>query len=305
MGFNFKKVAAGVGAVVNPISTGITAGGYYAGNGVSQVLHKALNPGSTTQDQVPLETAEQRAARLKLMGFADTGTYGNFTAGADIGIQPGDYNMTSTELAGQSELEKLLSSGIPSQFKMGDDALASLLTTDPAAIQAQFDPFKAQVQRQITESNNALKRGAGFAGNLYSTGTIKGLGDIQARGNETLTSQLAALTNDALNRRLSAIPLAYQSGTAKENLNQGRIASAYQYGSLPRTLSNSATDASNAELIRRRNELLLPINAAQSVAGQNANFGVPSVTVQDPNPMMDLLTAIIGGGSKVLAAKGA
>ncbi len=277
--------------------------GAVATGGLS-LLPDVLNPGSTTQSQVPLETPEQKAARKKLLQFADTGIYNGYQAGADVGIRPGDYGMTGIEQTGQSQLQNLLKSGIPDQYKMGDAALRDLLNPDPNAIQAQFDPFKAQVQRQITDSNTALKRGAGFAGNLYSTNTIRNLGDIQNRGNETLTAQLASLTNDALNRRLQAIPLAYQSGTAQENLNQGRIAASQQFGGLSRTLGNASTDAANAELLRRRAELLQPINAASTVSGQNANFGVPSVTVQNPNPMLDLLTAVISGGSKIAAARG-
>lgn len=285
MGFNLNR---GLTAV----STG----------GLSEAA-RLFDTGMTTQEQVPLETPEQRAARLKLAEFMNTGKFGNFTAGADIGIKPGDYNMTGLEKTGQSELQKLLSSGIPSQFSLGDKALADILNPNPNSISASFDPFKQQTERQIAESNTALKRGAGFAGNLYSTNTIKGLGDIQARGNETLTAELARLTNQALDRRLQATSLAYQSGTAQENIIQNRIGASQQYGGLQRDLSNAGTAEANAELLRRRNELLLPINTATNIAGTNANFGVPSVSVQNPNPLLDLLTAVISGGSKIAAAK--
>ena len=338
-------------AIPAAIGVGSALGSYLGNKGKKE----------TTAEQVPLETKEQREARQALLEFARTGKYGDFTAGADIGVQSGDYSMTGLEQQGQSALERLLGSAIPgvpsqfdmgdqalagffdpandpqraSQYAMGDDALATLLNTDPAYIQSQFDPFKTQVQRQIAESERALKRGAGFAGNLYSTNTIRGLGDIQARGNETLTAQLASLTNDALNRRLAAIPLAYQSGAASEGLtaanlnrrlsavplayqsgaaradidarnegiNQSRIASAYQYGGLPRALSNAATSESNAELIRRRNESLLPINTLQSVAGQSANFGVPSVTIPEQNPWLDLLNSIVQAGGQYYGSK--
>jgi len=272
------------------------------------LLGDILNPiigtgGSTTQTQIPLETPEQKAARLKLAEFMNTGQFGNFTAGADAGVKAGNFNITGAEQQGQTALQQLLNGGIPSQFKLGDQALADLLNPNPAYIQSQFDPFKSQVQRQISESNNALKRSAGFAGNLYSTSTIKSLGDIQNRGNETLTSQLAQLTNDALNRRLQAIPLAYQSGNAQQDVLQNQIAASQQYGGLTRNLANASIDQANAELLRRRNELLLPLNAATTLSGQNANFGVPDVTVQNPNDMLSLLESIISGGSKVIAAK--
>jgi hypothetical protein len=86
-------------------------------------------------------------------------------------------------------------------------------------------------------------------------------------------------------------------------LTLGRVGASQTYGALPRNLNNASVAERNAETLRRRNELLLPINAATSVAGQNANFGVPDVTVQNPNPMLDLLTVLIGGGSKIMAAK--
>lgn len=267
------------------------------------LVSKALKNNSTTQSQEVMETPEQRAARLKLAQFMNTGKFGDFTAGEDLGLGLGDYKTTGIENTGLSELQKLLTSGIPSQYAMGDNALKDLLNPDPNYIQSQFDPFKAQVDRQIKDSNTALKRNAGFAGNLYSTNTIKGLGDIQARGNETLTAQLASLTNDALNRRLQAIPLAYQSGTAQENINQGRISSAFNYGGLERTLNDARIKSADAEKLRKRNELLMPLNTAQSLASTNAQFGVPEVTVQNPNPYMDLLQSIISGGSKLVASK--
>jgi hypothetical protein len=252
--------------------------------------------GSKTVSQVPLETPEQRAARQALMGFANTGTFGQFTAGAEVPLNYGDYGITGLEQQGQTALQGLLKGGIPDQYKMGDTALQSFLTTNPADIQAQFDPFKAQVQRQTAESDRSLKRGAGFAGNLYSTNTIRGLGDIQARGNETLTSQLANLTDSAAQRRLQAVPLAYQSAESQQNAKLQQISASQQYGALTRQLNDASLKARDAEILRRRQELQLPIQAAQSVAGTQAQFGVPSVTT---SPYADLLGMIgqIGGAA--------
>lgn len=250
--------------------------------------------GKKKTSQVPLETPQQRAARQMLTDFASTGKFGNFTAGEDIGLGYGDFNATGLETSGLSSLQKLLNGGIPDQYKMGDQALKGFLTSDPNQIQASFDPFKAQVERQIAESNRALKRNAGFAGNLFSTNTIRGLGDIQARGNETLTAQLANLTNQALDRNLSAIPLAYQSGREQEGIQMGRIGASQQYGGLTRMLNDASIKARDAELLRRRQELQMPIDAAKSVAGTPSQFGVPSI---ETNPLQDLLGLVgkIGG----------
>jgi hypothetical protein len=257
-----------------------------------------------TIQQVPLETPEQKAAREKLMQFAQTGIFGDFKAGDQVPLGYGDYNTTGIEQQGLSSLQGLLQSGIPDQFKMGDQALQDLLATSPQQIASQFEPYKAQVQRSINESNTALKRGAGFAGNLYSTETIRNLGDIQARGNETLSSQLASLTNEALNRRLQAVPLAYQSGQAQENIAQNRIGSAMQYGGLTRQLNDASIKARDAELLRRRQELQLPINAAGTVAGQNANFGISNVPYQQPSQLADILGLVANIGGRFMGAGG-
>jgi len=244
--------------------------------------------------QVPLETAEQRAARQKLIEFANTGKFGDFEAGAELPLGYGDFDATGIEQTGLSNLQNLLKSGIPDQFRMGDAALEDILQTDPAKIQAQFDPFKAQVERQIRDSNTALKRNAGFAGNLYSTDTIRQLGDVEARGNETLISQLANLTNEAINRRLQAIPLAYESGRMKEDIQQGRISAGMTYGGLTRQLNDAKIKARDAEIQRRRSELQLPIQAAQTVAGGPPEFGIPEVK---SSPYQDVLALAgqIGG----------
>ena len=256
--------------------------------------------GKKKTSQVPLETAEQKLARQKLMGFAESGKFGDFRAGEAVPLGYGDYGVTGYEQQGLSNLQQLLSQDIPEQYRLGDDALQAYLATDPTDVSAQFDPFKQQTERQIADSNRALKRNAGFAGGLYSTNTIRQLGDIQARGNETLTSELARLTDSALNRRLQAIPLAYRSAEAKRNAAMQNVAASQQYGSLTRNLNDAAIKARDAELLRRRQELQLPIQAAQSVAGQSAQFGVPSVTT---SPYQDLMKMVGQIGGNYLSSK--
>lgn len=260
-----------------------TWGGVAIGGGA---VVSSLIGANKKQAQVPLETPEQRAARQKLMNFANTGTFGDFTAGAQVPLGYGDYNVTPIEQQGQTALQNMLNGGLPKQFAAGDAALNDYLKTNPTDVAAQFDPFSAQVDRQTNESQRALKRSTGALGNLYSTDTIRNLGDIQARANETKASQLASLTDNALNRRLQAIPLAYQSGEAQQAAQLSQIAASQNYGSLTRQLNDASIKARDAELLRRRNELQLPIQAATAVSGQQANFGVPSVQT---NPYGDLL----------------
>lgn len=258
-----------------------------AGSVVSSMLRNK-------QSQGPLETPEQTIARQKLLEFANTGKWGDFTAGEEIPLGYGDYNVTGIEQQGLSQLERMLSGGQASQYRMGDAALSDYLATDPTDVSAQFNPFKQQVERQTKESERALRRSAGVTGNLYSTDQIRNLGDIKARSNETLTAQLANLTDQALNRRLQAIPLAYQSAESQQNAALQKIGASQEYGGLTRMLNDSAIKIRDAELLRRRQELGMPIDAAKSVLASNTDFGVKSV---DSSPYAALLNMIgqIGG----------
>lgn len=291
-----------IGKTISRVNAGIVTGG------LSELAgYKGGNPFKTeydTQSQVPLETPEQSAARKMLFDFAKQGKFGNFEAGQNLGLGLGDFNMTGAEKTGMSSLQSLLSSGIPDQFKLGDAALQDILATSPSAIDAQFEPFKAIANREIQGQMDSVKRNAAFGGNLFSTGTYRNLNDVGARGAETLTGQLANLTNNALERRLRAIPLAYQAGGAVEDLNRGRISDAFQYGGIERNLNDARIKAGDAEILRRRNELTMPIQAAHTVLGSNPNYGIPEIKTPKPNPFMDLLNLAVKGGSAYLGAGG-
>lgn len=278
MGFKLKSIPKAVG-------------------GLGSTISRAFKPKKTTQDQVPLETDEQRQARQKLAQFFNTGQFGDFRAGQDIGLELGDFNPTQSETQGVGVVNDLLGT-VPEQYRLGDAALRDILETNPAAIEAQFAPFKDIVTRQTRESTDALKRNSAFARNLYSTNTVERLGDVQARSNETLASELARLTDNALNRRANAIPLAFNSA-------ERRLDNAFQYGSRIRDLNNERIQARDREILRRREELQLPINAAQTVMNGNVNFGVPSVTTSTPSTLMQLLQILGPAVASFAAKKGA
>lgn len=304
MGFNFGKTLKGAvpgalvgGAVGGPFGALLGGGLGAVGGGFG-----LLDPEEIKQNQVPLETEEQRQARKKLLDFANTGVFGKFKAGEDLGLGFGDYGITPTEQVGLTGLQDLLTSGIPAQYSLGDEALRSMLTVDPNQISATFDPYRAQVERAIRDSIKSSKRDLAYTGNLYSTKAIQDLGDVRARGNETMAGQLAELTNQALNRRLQAIPLAYQSAQAQDAQKLSRVAASQQYGALTRQLNDAAIKSRDAEILRRRQELGMPIQAAQSVIGAPVQFGVPEITTYQQSPLMDILNLVVQGGTRLATA---
>lgn len=249
--------------------------------------------------QVPLETKEQRDARRLLLSFAETGRFGDFEAGAEVPVGLGDYRMTDMEGEGLTGLQSLLRSGIPDKYRLTDDALRDVLDTSPEAIERQFQPFRAQTERQMRDAGTALKRNLSYAGDLYSTDAGRQFADLEARGNETLSAEMARLTNAALDRRLQAVPLALQSERDKEATAMGRVDASQTYGSLTRRLNDASIKARDAELLRRRQELLLPIDAASAVVNAPVQFGVPSV---ETSPYQDLLAMVGQLGGTALGA---
>ena len=259
-------VAGGsAGAMFGPWGAGIGAGAGAVAGGLGLFDEE-------TAEQVPLETPEQRAARQMLMRFAETGQFGAFKAGEAQNLGYGDFNATSEEQTGLTGLRSLLASGIPDQYRLGDQAIRDLMDTSEAGIDRQFQPYNALTERAAAESRAAVKRGAGFAGNLYSTDTIKKLGDVEARTYESKAAELARLTEGALNRKASVIPLAMQSARDQENIQLGRLEASQAFGSLTRRLNDASVKARDTELLRRRQELQLPIQAATAVAGTPSQY---------------------------------
>lgn len=295
MGFNLKKAAKGaIGGVAAGGIVGAQAGGLLGGLG-------AFDSGTTEQSQVPLETPEQRNARQLLMRYATTGQIGdNFTAGEDIGLAQGNYGMTGLEQQGQSALQALINSGTPAGYAVSDRATADLMNTSTEGLAAMFSPFSAIADRNNALAESSAKRSAAFGGNLYSSDTIRNLGDVNAKTAETKNAELARLTEGALNRKLSAAGLAQQSAAGQENISRNRIADTFNYGSLERNLANAKVQEQNTEALRRRQEVLGQLQGATAVSGANVQWGVPSVTTQNPNPYLDFLKMAMQMGGAAL-----
>jgi hypothetical protein len=260
--------------------------------------------GTETQSQGPLETPEQRAARQMLLKYATTGQVGGITAGQDVGITPGDYSMTGTEQTGLGQLNDYITSAMPEGYGMANDSIRGLLDTSTSGLDTMFSPYKALAEREQRTAEDTAKRSAGFMGNLYSTDTVRKLGDVSAKTAEGNMATLAGLTNDALNRRLSATGLAQTSGSLEEQSKRNKISDAMQFGALQRDLNNQRVQDANAEKLRRRQEIMGQLDAAGSVSGSSVPFGVKDVQVAKPNPYMDFLQLIVSGGSRLAGASG-
>jgi len=265
------------------------AASFVAGGPIGYGAYRAIKgTGSSTVDQVPLETPEQAAARKGLLNFAQTGTYGNYTAGTPYEGSLGDFGISALEQSGLDFLGGRTGSG--------DATLNDLLTTDkydPLKQGGVYDQLRGRIQRGTREATDAYKRSSAFSGNLYSTDANRGLADVQARGAENEAVTMASLFDNYVGRKLSAAPV-------QEGIIRGRTQDAFTYGGLPRSLNNQEAQAQYAEFQRQRGEKQGQIGALSSVAGQNANFGVPSVSIPNDNPWMSVMNLLAQFGGKAV-----
>lgn len=282
-------------AILGSIASGLALGGG------SALVSGLLGGDKEKVRQRPLRSPEQTEAQNLLLDFAKSGRFGDFQAGEPIGVPLGDFDPTGLEQAGLQRLGGLLQEGLPSTLGLAVDSLGQFLDTGQENIDRQFQPFQQRTERLIGEQEDALKRGAAFTGDLFSSDTIEQLGDVRSRGLESLTSELARLTDQARQRQLQAIPLAGNLAQLEEGLNLGRIGASQQFGGLERILSDQAIQAQLQEALRQRGELRAPISAAQTLATAQPAFGVPEVDIPVRSPFQNVLDLTAGIGGDIIS----
>jgi hypothetical protein len=120
---------------------------------------------------------------------------------------------------------------------------------------------------------------------------------------EVLAQKLSELQNEALNRKLSAIPLMFQEAQMKESMPLARVAASQTYGSLDRLLKMAKEEAERNEILRRRNEAFMPLQSAGTVMGTPVNYGVKEVTSYQPSTIMQLLSILGPAAGQFMGAK--
>lgn len=242
--------------------------------------------------QVPLETPEQAQARRDLLAYGQTGKIDGYTAGEAYSGELGDFKLSDTEKAGQGLLSKFVGAGRPELFDRGAQELTNLLTSgkyDPNDPSGEYSTFKRQADRELKDSITKTKRGLAYTGDLYATDAGRQISEQVGKTNEALDSKLAELSDKYITRKLNAIPLAGQMSAQQQQLDLAPVAAAATYGGEERKLRTAEDTANLTEWIRQRQEKSTRVDALKAVAGQNAQFGVPSATSTIPGPFDSLL----------------
>lgn len=260
----------------------------------------------STPDPKAYMTNEQMAALGSMMAFGNSGKFGpgmSMTAGEDYKGSLGDFDMTGTEKTSQSKLDALLKSGMSGSFGLGTDEIKKLLTTnayDPNNDGGVYSGLTSGIDYNTQKAIDATKHAGAYAGNLYSSGVGRNIGDVAVQGANQKSSILAQLYKDFSDKKFNAIPVALAAGESEEGMNLNRINAGYQFGGLPRDLNTARDQAKYGEFQRARSEATLPLNMLAKVYGNGPSWGTPGQTIETPSPWNRLLDMAVQGGATAL-----
>lgn len=275
---------------------------FAAGGPVGYGIYKAATGGgSTSVDQVPLMDPAQAIARNDVSAFSKTGTLGNYQAGKAYTGSLGDFGLTTLEQAGLNRIDANGKSGPGALFDTGSQALTDLLTTDKYNTLNQngmIQGLTGAIDYNTNLATDAARRKAGYTGSLYSTDAVKQLGNVEAQGANTKATTLAGLYQNYISSKLGAIPQAFSAQGQLDQKNQQQLTNEMSYGGLPRNLNNASDQAAYAEFQRQQAEKQQQVTAATNLAGSNVPYGVPSVSVPNANPWLDVMNLLAQFGGK-------
>lgn len=239
----------------------------------------------TTVTQGPLETPEQAAARKRLLSFSE----GNPSYTGAMG----DYNMTDAESAGQNQLMRVIQGGMPAGIGLANKGLSDLMdgTYDPTNPNGSYAGFKETTYRNANEAESRLRRAANMGGNLYSTATIKGLGNIEGQADAALTDKLGTMYDNYTQNKINAIPMAAGVAQTEQGLNLAPVAAASTYGGLSRQLQTQQFQDAYNEFVRSQNATQ---GALKQVAGGPPEMGVSSYTMPGSSSPWDNVLNMLG-----------
>lgn len=249
---------------------------------------------------------EKIKALQDLSAFSSTGKIGSFTAGERYGQPTGNYLISPTEELATKKLYSSIDAGTPQSIQFGDSALMKLFGRtgdyfDVSSLKPNLDAYKDLSEVQTKRGFDAIKRNAAFSGNLYSTDTIRKMGDYQTQSNADINARLADLTQGYMQLQAqskqnqfsalsSLLPQFYNSATTQENINNSRIGNAFNFGGLQRTLSDAKAKDAYSEWLRARQEPLIQLDTMKSLIGAEPSG------YYEPSKWSGLLNALAGAG---------
>lgn len=249
----------------------------------------------TTTTAEEMLTPEQKQAQSLLMQFGTTGMVGDFQAGQGYDFSGYNFGLNPTELAGGSALESLMASGtgLDPARKAYEGILGQTFNPDDPS--NEFAAFNRMLAKQTQGASDVLNREAAITGGRFGTGIQKQKQELATNQSDIAASKLAELYSQLQQNKLGAASGLTALSGMQENINQGRIQSAFQYGQQQRDIQNQKAQMAYDDWQRARSERMSSISGLESVWGRNVQYGQKSVTTSSPTLLGQLASSVLSG----------
>ncbi|MDR1695583.1 MAG: hypothetical protein LBR69_02990 [Endomicrobium sp.] len=244
----------------------ISAAASVAGNAMSDT-------GPQTVSQESALSPEQQEIMKILSNYAKTGQLpGIDTAGM--------YDMSAAEQQGQNSLLSLISQN-PELYDAAQNEYMGILGNkyDPYNPQGEYAAYKANIMKELSDSQDALNRNMGASGRFFSTSRNSALSDLYADMQRNLGTTMAGLYDKNADRKYSAAGALANLQGQKQGYDLNKITAANTYGGLSRNLN--------------RQSFLDRLGAYSTVLNKNVDYYTPEVTSGEDNSTWNKL--ITGG----------
>lgn len=288
-------IAPGIGTIIGGV-----AGGLFGGS----------KKKSVTLDPYAGMTPEQRQAMQLMQQFGATGRIGDFQAGQGYGnIDDFNSDMTGVENMGQDQLHNLLSSGTGSDMSTASRTLQDIANQqfNPDDPSSGYGAFQRQVERSGQTASDTLNREAAITGSRFGTGIQRQKTDLAAQQSDILGSKLGELYSEGQRNKLAAAGGLSELAGLQENISQGRIQAAYQYGQRERDLKNQKAQLAYDDWQKSRDERMQSINGLNTVLNKGTTpvWGGTTQQYSTPTGFQSFLNGMNGssggaGGSGIM-----
>jgi hypothetical protein len=252
--------------------------------GASLLGNALTGKGEQKQIVEPSLTPEQKQALNMLLHYGQYGGQGMEYDGA-----LGNYAMSPVESGATSRLLRYVNQdapGLGASYDTAENELKRLISGDaydPMNAGGVYSGYRDSVMRELQESKDRLRRDAAMGGNLYNTGTMRGMADLEGRAMEGLTNKTGELFQNYANQRISAIPqlanMALRRGEFDDTMTTNRLGAGFQYGGLNRAIEDQKAKDIYSNFIGNRQTRLGALSAA---LGTKATDTVVPYQTQSP-----------------------
>jgi hypothetical protein len=155
-----------------------------------------------------------------------------------------------------------------------------------------FGAFQRQLSRATQNSADQLNRESAITGSRFGTQIARQKADLGERQADITANKMGDMWSQTQGNKLAAAQGLGQLQAMQEQINQSRIAQAFQLGGLQRELKNQEAQLKYGDFMDTKNQRL---NALSGVMNNKVDWGIKDLTTKSPSTFMKMMGEISPG----------